>query len=89
MSDAKKILERSSLIAFVGGALAAAVVPGIVKSAPVRKAAVYAVAQGMKLQEDAVGAFEEIREDAQDIYCEAKDRAKGGASRTSEEGQEA
>jgi hypothetical protein len=89
MSDVKKILEKSNLIAFVGGAVAAAIVPGILRSAPVRKAAVCAVAKGMKLQEDAIGAFEEIREDAQDIYCEAKDRAKGGASCASEEEQEA
>jgi hypothetical protein len=76
MSDTKKILESCGLLAFAGGAVAALIVPKILKSDCVRKAAVHAVAKGMRLQNDALCAFEEIREDAQDIYHEAKDRAK-------------
>jgi hypothetical protein len=76
MSDAKKILESGSLLAFVGGAAAALIAPRLLKSACVRKAAVSAVAKGMQLQNDARCAFEEIREDAQDIYHEAKEQAR-------------
>jgi hypothetical protein len=79
MSDVKKLLENGSLLAFAGGVAAALLAPKVLKSACVRKAAVYAVAKGMQLQNDAIGAFEEIREDAQDIYCEAKDRARAKA----------
>jgi hypothetical protein len=93
MSDVKKILENGNLLAFAGGAAAALLAPKLLKSACVRKAAVSAVAKGMQLQNDAICAFSEICEDAQDIYCEAKDRAKGkaedGAAREETEGKEA
>ncbi|MDR2295346.1 MAG: DUF1490 domain-containing protein [Clostridiales Family XIII bacterium] len=79
MSEVKKLLESGSLLAFVGGAAAALIAPRLLKSARVRRAAVCAVAKGMQLQNDALCAFEEIREDAQDIYCEAKERAKSKA----------
>jgi hypothetical protein len=83
MSDVKKILDGYGLLAFVGGAAAALIAPKVLKSACVRKAAVYAVAKGMDIRDGATCVFEEICEDAQDIYCEAKARA--GKS----EGQEA
>jgi hypothetical protein len=79
MSDTKKILEACNLLAFIGGAAAALVVPKALKSSCARRAAVYAVAKGMQLQNDARSAFEEIREDAQDIYYEAKEQAKNKA----------
>jgi hypothetical protein len=79
MSDAKKLLESGSLLAFVGGAAAALLAPKILKSACVRKAAVSAVARGMQLQNDAISAFSEICEDAQDIYHEAKEQTKNKA----------
>jgi hypothetical protein len=79
MSDAKKIPDIRNVIAFVGGAAAALILPKALKSKPARKAAVYAVAKGMRLQNDACGAFEEIREDARDIYHEAKEQAENKA----------
>ena len=79
MNEAKKLLEGCGLLAFAGGAAAALIVPKLLKSARVRKAAVCAVAKGMQLQNDALGALAEIREDAQDIYHEAKDRARSKA----------
>jgi hypothetical protein len=88
MSDAKKVLDRYGLLAFIGGAVAAVIAPKVLKSNCVRKAAVRAVAKGMQLQDSAVSAFEEIREDAQDIYCEAKDRARAKSGSDAEEGTE-
>ncbi|MDR2355536.1 MAG: DUF1490 domain-containing protein [Clostridiales Family XIII bacterium] len=76
MSDVKKFLENGGLLAFIGGAATALIAPGLLRSARVRKAAVYAVAKGMQLQSDAAVALAEIREDAQDIYHEARDRAR-------------
>jgi hypothetical protein len=75
MSDLSKILNASRIAAFIGGAAAAVIAPRVVSSGRVRKAAVYAVAKGMRLQEDAARVFEGIREDAQDVYHEAKERA--------------
>jgi hypothetical protein len=93
MSDVKKILESGTLLAFAGGAAAALLAPKVLKSACVRKAAVSAVAKGMQLQNDAISAFSEICEDAQDIYHEAKEQAKNkaedGIARKEAEGKEA
>jgi hypothetical protein len=85
MSDAKGILEDGKLLAFALGAAAALFVPKALKGSRARKAAVCAVAKGMRLRDDARSAFEEIREDAQDIYCEAKERARNKAQGESAE----
>ncbi|MDR1572212.1 MAG: DUF1490 domain-containing protein [Clostridiales Family XIII bacterium] len=89
MGDLKRILEVSSLTAFIGGIAAAIIAPRVVKSRYARKAAVYAVAKGMQLQEDAMCAIEGIREDAQDIYHEARERAGRKAAVRPAKGQEA
>jgi hypothetical protein len=93
MNDAKKILESGNLFAFVGGVTAALLAPKLLKSACVRKAAVSAVAKGMQLQNDAISAFSEICEDAQDIYHEAREQAKSkaedGIAREESKGEEA
>ncbi|MDR1573630.1 MAG: DUF1490 domain-containing protein [Clostridiales Family XIII bacterium] len=93
MSDAKKIWGNGNLLAFAGGAAAVLLAPKFLKSACVRKTAVCAVAKGMQLQNDVIGAFSEICEDAQDIYHEAKEQAKGrtedGIVRGEAEGKEA
>lgn len=57
---------------FVGGILAGLVLPPIVRSKTVRKAAVAVTAKSMNLKDNAVSAFESIKEEAQDIYAEAK-----------------
>ena len=75
MSDLKNFLEVSRLAAFVGGVVAAVVVPRALKSSYAKKAAVYAVAKGMELQDEAVSFIEDIREDARDVYHEARERA--------------
>jgi hypothetical protein len=76
MSAIKKCLDAGSLAAFAGGVAAAIAVPRILKSKCARKAAVYTMAKGLQLQEDAVSLFDELREDAQDLYYEAKGQGK-------------
>ncbi|MDR3271261.1 MAG: DUF6110 family protein [Peptococcaceae bacterium] len=67
-----KLPERTSLLIFAGGALAALVGAAFTKSKPVHKLAVHSVAKGLQLKEGAVRKVENIREEAQDVYEEAK-----------------
>ncbi len=60
---------------FVGGIAAGLVLPPIVKSKAARKAAVCVTAKGMRLKDDAVAAYNTIKEGAQDVYAEAKEQA--------------
>lgn len=63
---------------FVGGVAAGLILPPLVKSKTVRKAAVAVTAKGMSLKDDAKAACESIKEDAQDVYAEARQRAAEG-----------
>lgn len=60
---------------FVGGIAAGLLLPPIVKSRAARRAAVCVTAKGMRLKDDAVAAYNTIKEDAQDVYAEAKEQA--------------
>lgn len=71
-------LGRKKLWAFVGGVAAGLVLPPLVKSKTARKAAVSVVAKGMGIKDDAKAACEAIKEDAQDVYAEAKQKAAQG-----------
>jgi hypothetical protein len=68
-------LIRKKLLAFAGGVAAGLILPPIAKSKAARKAAVSLVAKGMCLKDSALAAYESVREDAQDIYEEAKKKA--------------
>lgn len=69
---------KKKLWFFAGGVAAGLIVPQIVKSKTARKAAVSVVAKGMGLRDDAKAACEAIKEDAQDVYAEAKQKAAEG-----------
>lgn len=76
-------------ILFAGGILAGLVLTPIVKSKTVRKAAVAVTAKSMSLKDDAVSAFESIKEEAQDIYAEAKyKQCEGDGPETTENDEE-
>lgn len=65
-------ITNKKVLAFVGGIATATIGVKILKSGPVRKAAVKTLACGMKLKDDAMTAMETIKEDAQDVYSEAR-----------------
>ena len=66
------ILRHQKLVSFVGGVLAAAVGSKILKSQNTRRLCVIGLARGMKLQRDAQEAFQNMKEDAQDLCYDAK-----------------
>ncbi|MDR1440618.1 MAG: DUF6110 family protein [Clostridiales bacterium] len=65
-------LLRKKLLTFAGGVAAGLILPPLVRSKAARKVAVAAVAKGLSLKDDALAAYESIKEDAQDIYAEAR-----------------
>ncbi|MFV0400053.1 MAG: DUF6110 family protein [Oscillospiraceae bacterium] len=73
---------NKKVLAFLGGIATATIGVKILKSAPVRKAAVSAMAGGMKLRDDAMSTFETIKEDAQDLYHEARQQSAPGEGPT-------
>lgn len=68
--------KKDRVLSFLGGATIATIGAITVKTGYARKAAVHVMAGGMKLQDSAVRGFETVKEDAQDIYNESKERAK-------------
>jgi len=64
---------KKKVLTFVAGTAAGLILPPIVKSKAARKAAVTVTAKGMQLKDDARSAFETIKEDAEDVYAEAKE----------------
>lgn len=69
---AKDIFSKKTVIPFVGGAIAALSGSKFVKSDTARRVAVTSMAKGMKAKDDAMAAFETIKEDAKDLCYEAK-----------------
>jgi gas vesicle protein len=59
---------------FAIGAITGLLLPPVVKSKTARRAAVAVTAKGMALKDNAVAAFESVKEDAQDVYAEAKQK---------------
>lgn len=68
---------NQKVLAFLGGVATATLGVKILKSAPVRKAAVCTIAEGMRLRDDAMSTLESLREDALDLYHEARRQAAG------------
>jgi len=64
--------ETKSILIFAGGAVAAWAAAGLGKSKALHKATVKTVASGMKVKDTLVRKAEAIREEAQDIYEEAR-----------------
>lgn len=71
-----KCLKNPKFLCVVGGAVAALVGERVLKSAKTREFCVAGMAKGMKLQQDAQVALQNMREDAQDLCHEAKIRAQ-------------
>lgn len=63
---------------FVGGIVAGLILPSLAKSKSVHKAAVNLTSKGMSLKDAAISTYECIKEDAQDVYAEAKCKATDG-----------
>lgn len=59
----------------VGGAAALIVGKKIVTSKTARQVAVSGLAKGMKLQSDAKATFQNMKDEAADICCDAKEEA--------------
>ncbi|MDR3287829.1 MAG: DUF6110 family protein [Peptococcaceae bacterium] len=74
------ILENKKVRTFAVGLAAGLALPLIVNSKTTRKVAVSGVAKGLKIKEDAQAALESIKEDAQDVYAEAKQQRTAGSA---------
>ncbi|GBU23365.1 hypothetical protein R80B4_03282 [Fibrobacteres bacterium R8-0-B4] len=78
----KFLHRRPKLHGFIMGVLAAIIGVRFLKSKVARKIAVRGVAEGLRLKSDALRNFEEIREEAQDIYEEAKRETDQGQGKS-------
>ncbi len=80
----KFLHHRPKLHGFIMGVIAAVIGARFLKSKTAHKLAVRGTAEGLRLKSDALRKFEEIREEAQDIYEEAKretDQGKSGGAK--------
>jgi|GEM_PF-2016982 len=68
-------LTNKKVLAYIGGIATATLGVKILKSGPVHRAAVRTAAESMKLRDSAMNAFETIKEDAQDLYHEARQQS--------------
>jgi 3-polyprenyl-4-hydroxybenzoate decarboxylase len=80
--------KNEKVLYALGGAAAVIVGNAILKSNKTRQLAVSGLAKGMKLQNDAKEAFQNMKDEAQDICCDAKAEA-GIADGTEKEEDEA
>lgn len=71
-------IKKKKRYAFIGGAVAGLILPPILKSKTIHKAAVCVTAKGMGIKDGAVATYETIKEDAQDVYAEARKKAAEG-----------
>ena len=70
-----KCLKNEKVYCALAGAAAIIVGKAILKSNTTRNAAVKGLAKGMKLQNDAKAAFQNMKEEASDICYDAKTEA--------------
>ncbi|MDR2501653.1 MAG: DUF6110 family protein [Oscillospiraceae bacterium] len=80
-----KLPNKSAVHTFAAGALAAIIGAKFVKSKTAHKLAVRGVAGSLRLKDGAVRTFETIREEAQDVYEEARresDKSRHGGADT-------
>ena len=70
-----KCFINEKLWCAIGGAAALVIGKKILTAEPTRKLAVSGLAKGMKLQNDAKAAFQNMKDEAQDICCDAKEQA--------------
>jgi len=70
------LLKNEKFLFFVGGVAAAVVGKAFVGSKTAYNLAVQGVAKGMKMQKCALEKFQNIKEDAADLYLEAAKEAE-------------
>ena len=70
-----KCFKNEKLWCVVGGAVAMVIGKKIVTAKKTRQLAVSGLAKGMKLQSDAKATFQNMRDEASDICCDAKEEA--------------
>lgn len=70
-------LKNEKVVCFIGGLAAATYGVKVLKSDKTRKACVKGLAKCMKLQKDAQEAFQNMKDEAEDICCDAKKEASG------------
>jgi len=71
----KLFLTKKALF-FVGGAAAAIIGSKCLKSETTRNLCVKGLAAGMRLRDEAIETFQNIKEEAADVYHDAKKKAK-------------
>ena len=69
-----KCFKNEKLWYAVGGAAAMVIGKKIITAKKTRELAVSGLAKGMKLQNDAKATFQNMKDEAQDICCDAKER---------------
>lgn len=69
------LLKSYKLLYFAGGVVAAAATTKLLKSEKAKKLCVQGLAKGMKLKQDALVAFQNIKEEAADICHDAAKEA--------------
>lgn len=67
------LLKNEKVLLFAGGVIAALVGKKVFKSQVARRLCVEGVAAGMKLQKDALCAFQNIKEEAADLCHDAEE----------------
>ncbi|MDR1726641.1 MAG: hypothetical protein LBT74_01710 [Acidobacteriota bacterium] len=76
--DNPKIFTKTPFI-FAAGAAAGVIFHMFARSDKMRSLTVNALAKGMQIKDDAQASLASIREDAEDIYAEARQQAQAGA----------
>ena len=70
-----KCFKNEKLWYAVGGAVALVIGKKIITAKKTRELAVSGLAKSMKLQNDAKAAFQNMKDEAQDICCDAREKA--------------
>jgi hypothetical protein len=70
-----KCFKNEKLWCAIGGAAALVIGKKILTAETTRKLAVSGLAKGMKLQSDAKATFQNMKDEASDICCDAKEEA--------------
>lgn len=73
-------LKNEKTLCFLGGAVAAFASMKLARSEKTRTICVKGLAKGMKLQQDAKVTLQNMKEEAQDICYDAKQKANGAES---------
>jgi uncharacterized protein DUF6110 len=71
-----KIIKHKNLLLFAGGAASAIAAKKILKSETTKKFCVKTIAKVMEFQDQAEEAFQDVKDNAEDIRYEAKEKSK-------------